>query len=152
VNKWDERFLRLAAFVAQWSKDPSTKTGAVIVRPNRTVASLGYNGFPRNVYDSPALLADRDEKLARIIHAEMNAVLNAAEPVRGYTLYNWPWMPCGKCAAHMIQAGISRIVAPPPDEERKRRWAQEFTVARGLLAEAGVDLVEIYLDPEGQGQ
>ena len=51
-EKWDRRFLALAEHVADWSKDPSTKTGAVIVRPDRTIASMGYNGFPRGMADT----------------------------------------------------------------------------------------------------
>lgn len=47
LSKWDERFIELARLVATWSKDPSTKVGAVIVRPYRTVASVGFNGFAR---------------------------------------------------------------------------------------------------------
>ena len=49
-EKWDRRFLRLAREVASWSKDPSTKVGAVLVDPlDNTIVSLGYNGFPRRV-------------------------------------------------------------------------------------------------------
>lgn len=47
IEKWDARFLDLAVFIGDWSKDPSTKVGAVLVRPDRTIAGLGFNGFPR---------------------------------------------------------------------------------------------------------
>tara|TARA_R110000787_G_scaffold186397_1_gene297914 strand:- start:2897 stop:3064 length:168 start_codon:yes stop_codon:yes gene_type:complete len=44
--KWDQRFMELAAFIAQWSKDPSTKVGAVIVDPrNKRIVSTGFNGL-----------------------------------------------------------------------------------------------------------
>jgi len=43
--KWALRFLGLASYISKWSKDPSTKVGAVIAQGNRIV-SLGYNGFP----------------------------------------------------------------------------------------------------------
>ena len=46
IDKWDARFLDLAVYVADWSKDPSTKVGAVLVRPDRTIAALGFNRFP----------------------------------------------------------------------------------------------------------
>jgi dCMP deaminase len=104
---WDKRFLELAALVGGWSKDPSTKVGAVIVRPDRTIASLGYNGFPRGVDDT---YKDREHKLLRTVHAEMNAILSAREPVNGYTLYVTPLCPCSNCAAAIIQSGIKRIV------------------------------------------
>jgi deoxycytidylate deaminase len=40
-EKWDQRFMDLAAHVSTWSKDPSTKVGSVIVRLDRTVVSRG---------------------------------------------------------------------------------------------------------------
>ena len=65
-DKWDRRFLELANFVASWSKDPSTKVGAVIVRADRTVASMGFNGFPRGVLDHEGRYADRATKYAMV--------------------------------------------------------------------------------------
>ena len=44
---WDQRFIALADHIGQWSKDPSTQQGAVIVRPDKTIAATGFNGFPR---------------------------------------------------------------------------------------------------------
>ena len=67
-EKWNSRFLTLAALVASWSKDPSTKTGAVIVRGDKTVASVGYNGFVQGADDDPAIYADRQRKYDLIIH------------------------------------------------------------------------------------
>ena len=43
TEKWNVRFLDLARFIAAWSKDPSTKVGAVLVRPDRTIAAVGFN-------------------------------------------------------------------------------------------------------------
>jgi len=52
AGKWTKRFLDMAAVVAEWSKDPSTKVGAVAVDPDsRAVLSTGYNGLPRGVED-----------------------------------------------------------------------------------------------------
>lgn len=142
-RKWDERFLRLAREVAGWSKDPSTQVGCVIVRPDRTIASLGYNGFPRGLDDSADLYADRDTKYERIIHAEMNALLSATEDLKGYTLYVDPLIPCPRCAVHLIQKGISRVVsvALNQDEDRHVRWAEQAKVAEKLFAEAKIPLV-----------
>ena len=66
---WHQRFLALAAHVGSWSKDPSTKVGAVIVRNDRTIVSVGYNGFPRHCDDDPELYADRTKKYPRTVHA-----------------------------------------------------------------------------------
>lgn len=143
--KWDLRFLDLAGCVATWSKDPSTMVGAVIVRPDRTVASLGFNGFPRSMPDHADQYADREEKLSRVIHGEMNAVLFAQEPLHGYTLYTHPFIPCDRCVVHMAQAGIKRIVAPwvDPESPRGQRWADAFEKTRRYVEQCGITLAEL---------
>jgi len=142
MSDWDSRFLSLAAQVAEWSKDPSTKCGAVVVRPDRTVASLGYNGFPRGVEDAPKLLNNREEKYKRVVHAEMNALLFCQEHVRrGYVLYTWPFLPCCRCAAHVIQKGIGRVVAPGGNGPLWDR--HDVTLSRALFAEASVAVEEV---------
>ena len=137
--------LGLAAHVAGWSKDPSTKTGAVIASLDHRVISLGYNGFPRGVTDDGRLY-DRATKYKIIVHGESNALLFAVQSVVGCTLYTWPFMSCGPCAAMVVQAGIRRCVAPPADAERALRWADDFSLARSIFTEAGVelDLIEAY--------
>lgn len=144
--KWDQRFLTLAELIAGWSKDPSTQTGAVIVRPDKTIASVGYNGFARGMSDSPQLYADREVKYERIIHCEMNAVLTSREPLTGYTLYTWPFLSCPRCAVHMVQAGITRCVAPECPEHLKERWEESLNRARSYFEEAGVN-VELLSSP-----
>ena len=134
--KWTARFINLASLVASWSRDPSSKVGAVIIRPDLTVASLGYNGLPRRVSDDPARLADRDTKLLYTVHAELNAILAAKEPLHGYSIFVWPFQPCSGCAAAIIQAGISEVFCPEfPDASR---WEESFNAARTMLHEAGV--------------
>jgi dCMP deaminase len=83
IDKWDGRFLDLAVFVGDWSKDPSTKVGAVLVRPDRTIAGLGFNGFPRGVLDHPERYDDRPTKYEMVVHAEMNALLSSRESLEG---------------------------------------------------------------------
>ena len=145
-QKWDLRFLELARHVSEWSKDPSTKVGAVITRPDRSIASLGYNGFPRGMRDDAALYKDRDKKLSRVVHAELNAILNAREPLHGYTLYVWPpgYGPtCDRCAAHVIQAGIKRVVNQLRQDDFASRWRESCEAALGMYEEAGV-VVKMY--------
>lgn len=138
-TKWHLDFLELAQWWAQKkSKDPSTKVGAVIVRPDNTVASMGYNGFPRRVLDLPERLADRVEKYPRTMHAELNAILSAHEPVRGYTLYVSPLHPCAQCAGAIIQAGIARVYCVL--SEQPERWSFDGRIAKTMLDEAGVPL------------
>lgn len=136
---WDQRFLALAEHVASWSRDPSTKVGAVIVRPDKTIASVGFNGFPRGMSDDPELYANRELKYSRIVHAEINAILHTREALHGYTLYTWPLAPCDRCAVTVIQSGISRVVFPATSEEACQRWGKLLEVALGMFAEAGVE-------------
>lgn len=147
LNKWDRRYLEMARFVSTWSYDPSTKTGAVIVRPNKSVASVGFNGFPRKMRDDPELYANREEKYSRIIHCEMNAMMYATDiSLEGYTLYTWPFLSCDRCFSHMVQKGIVRFVAPTATEEQLTRWGAAFDVVRSRAKEAGVELVEVPRD------
>lgn len=137
---WDIRFLLLAQHVGRWSKDPSTRVGAVIADGCRRIVSVGYNGFPRGVPDDPAALEDLAVKYRRVIHAEINAILFAQRPMDGCTLYVWPMSPCGPCASVIAQSGIARVVAPIPSEDAKARWGEDFAVALETLRLARVVL------------
>jgi dCMP deaminase len=141
-DKWDRRFLELAKHVAAWSRDPRTQVGAVIVRPDKTIASIGFNGLPRLVVDAPARLFDRNIKHRMTIHAELNAILHAREPLTGYRLYVWPFQPCAQCAGAIIQAGISIVLTVLP-EEVYEPWATDFAIARQMFIEAGVELITL---------
>lgn len=143
---WDRRFLALAQLVASWSKDPSTQTGAVIVRPNKSVASVGFNGFASAMPDKEEYYNNREEKYARIIHCEVNALLFAREQVQGYTLYIWPFASCNRCAVQMIQAGITRFVFPTIPEDKKDRWAASFLETVKYLNESGIEYTEVNFD------
>jgi dCMP deaminase len=144
MNKWDIDYIALCEFWAnRKSKDPSTKTGAVIVNASNEIVSLGYNGFPRGVDDSPELYEDREVKYERIVHCEMNAILTARESIRGATLYTWPFLSCPRCAAHVIQAGITRVVAPKCPEDKLERWSEQLERSKKLFQEAGVEVVEL---------
>jgi len=138
-EKWDRRFLDLANFIAGWRKDPSTKVGAVIVRPDRTVASMGYNGFPRGVLDHEERYADREQKYAMVVHAENNALINSRESLEGYTLYVTPLPPCAQCAAAIIQRGIARVVVDQK-KDVPEIWIKQFEISNTMFREAGVSI------------
>lgn len=139
TDKWNRRFLELAQLVSSWSKDPSTKCGSVIVRPDKTVASVGYNGFPRGTKDDPELYNDRAVKYERVVHAECNAILNAKEPLDGCQIYIWPLPSCANCSAHIIQAGI-KDVHFFDEPEKYERWADSVEIGRTMYSEAGIGL------------
>jgi dCMP deaminase len=130
--------LDMAEQVAKRSRDPSTQVGCVILRPDNSVVSVGYNGFPRGCNDDPAIYQDRPRKYRRTIHAEVNAVLTGGFECRGATAYVSPLHPCPQCAGVMIQAGISKIVYRQPAP--RADWHADFDEAAGMLFEAGVAL------------
>lgn len=142
INKWDRRFLDLAQHISQWSKDPSTKCGAVIAKGNRII-SMGYNGFPMLVNDHSDNYNDRDLKLNMILHAEVNAILFAEVPLSNCTIYTYPFPPCCRCAAQIIQSGIRKVIAPKPTKELIGRWSSELIIAEDMYKDAGVILIEV---------
>ena len=140
---WDQRFLVIASHFAGWSKDPSTKVGAVAVR-NRRILAQGYNGLPAGVTDTDARLKNRDTRLEMTVHAEMNCVAYAAQngvSLLGATMYVWPLMTCSRCASMLIQAGINKVVVP--DYVEPQRWQDSFDLARSMFIEAGVSVERI---------
>lgn len=145
-EKWDRRFIDLMNVAGSWSKDPSTKVGAVIVRPDLTVAAIGYNGFPRGMSDAAELYEHRPTKYSRIVHGEMNAILNAHGSVEGCTLYV-PFPPCDRCAVHVVQAGIKRVVYVEPTEDIKSRWAEAFEMTAAIFEDAGMEITVLPLPP-----
>ena len=136
---WHDRFFEMARMVGSWSKDPSTQVGAVIVRPDRTIASVGYNGFPRGVSDDPTTLDNRPAKYLRTVHAEANAILSAREPLHGCTLYVTPLHPCANCAGLIIQAGIVSVRYELRLGDRAAAWFDHFDAMREMFLEAHVD-------------
>lgn len=137
---WDQRFLDLAKHISEWSKDPSTKVGAVVVK-NRRVLATGYNGFPEGIADLPGRLNNREEKLLRTVHAEGNAIAQAAKygvNLSGSTIYIWPFVPCTNCCTLLIQSGIKRVVAP--DMPIPDRWKRNFELSLSMLKESQLEL------------
>ena len=139
VNEtWDKRFLSLAQHIANWSKDPSTKVGAVIVDQNRRIVSTGYNGYPKGV-DDTIDTDEREIKYKKVIHAEKNAILFAKQDLTGCTLYV-THHPCSQCAGYILQAGISRVVTLS-NIEFDLRHKHDQKIANALLTS-----VEILVD------
>jgi dCMP deaminase len=109
---------------------------------DRRIISTGYNGLPASLSDSLDRYNDRDFKLATIIHAEKNAIFNAAKngsSSEGATAYvTWP--PCSQCASALIQAGVEKVICPDP-KDGPDRWVSNFLLANELLYEAGVKVL-----------
>lgn len=109
---WDEYFMGIALLAAKRSKDPSTQVGACIVSPENIIISTGYNGLPNGCSDDefPWEREGEQTKYPFVVHAELNAILNAGGRVlRGARLYV-ALFPCNECAKAIIQSGIREIL------------------------------------------
>ena len=109
---WDEYFMGIALLAAKRSKDPSTQVGACIVDQNNVILTTGYNGFPKGCSDDE-FPWDREGEVTKypyVVHAELNAILNAqGKDLRGARIYV-DLFPCNECAKAIIQSGISEVV------------------------------------------
>lgn len=115
VMDWNKYFMKIAHTVAERSKDPNTKVGAVIVSPNRQIISTGYNGLPSGVDDNQLFWGDKQKY---VIHAELNAVLFAKQDIEGCTIY-CTHHPCCSCTNVLAQCGIKAVYYTAiPDAEK----------------------------------
>lgn len=135
---WDEYFMGVALLAAQRSKDPSTQVGACIVNGEDRILSTGYNGFPYGCGDDdfPWDREGDETKYPYVVHAELNAILNAGgKSLAGARIYV-ALFPCCECAKAIIQSGIKEVIylsdkyADTPSTRASKR----------MLASAGVTL------------
>ncbi len=142
-RKWITRFVALTEMVASWSKDPKRQIGCVIVNKDRRIIATGYNGFPRGLPDNDEDLKNQQSKRLHMIHAELNAILNATSDLTGSILFVNRF-PCHVCAGIILQAGISAVVVPEPDLKHEH-WGNGWKVALETLTDrVGIQYVEIY--------
>ena len=136
--KWVSRYFKIAELVSTWSKDPSSKVGAIIVGDKGQIISQGYNGFPRGVADTPERYNTREIKYKLVVHAEMNAILNAlynGSSVVGAAIYIHNLPVCQECAKAIIQAGISEVFI---DTRVNERWQEAWNFSKMMFSECGV--------------
>ena len=109
---WEEYFMGVALLAAKRSKDPNTQVGACIVSSDNIILSIGYNGFPCGCSDDqfPWDREGEETKYPYVVHAELNAILNAnGRDLRGARVYV-ALFPCNECAKAIIQSGIKEVV------------------------------------------
>jgi len=102
--------MSIAEQVATRATCDRAQVGVVIVRPDNTICSTGYNGSARgqaHCDDVGHLM--QDGHCVRALHAEGNALDWAQECLSGYTLYT-THRPCRHCAQRIVNRGISRVV------------------------------------------
>lgn len=135
---WDDNYMAIASEVAKWSKDPSSKIGAIAVNSKGQLLTTGYNGFPRGIKDDDRL-DDRETKYKYIVHAEANAIYNATYngvSLDESTMYVSGLPCCSKCALAIIQVGVKKVITNgDPDNPR---WKDDCEFAAELFKEAGV--------------
>ncbi len=138
---WDEYFMGVALLAAMRSKDPNTQVGCCIVDGEKRILSTGYNGFPTGCSDDdfPWERTGEETKYPFVVHAELNAILNAhGKNLVGSRLYV-ALFPCNECAKAIIQSGIREIVylsdkyADTPGTRASKR----------MLASAGIKLIPL---------
>lgn len=145
IPNWDYKYCELARYIANWSKDPSTHVGAIVVGQNGQILSQGYNGFPRGVADTEYRLTTRQEKYKYIVHAEMNCIYNASlngVSLRDTTLYVYGLPICSECAKGVIQVGIKKVVIYTPEvslEEFNGTWLNSFLITKSMFDEVNLD-------------
>ena len=112
---WDQYFMGVAKLSGMRSKDPDTQVGCCIVNQDKHIIGVGYNGFANGCSDDEFPWSKEqngsilNSKYPYVVHAEVNAILNATIPVKGSTLYV-TLFPCANCAKLAIQAGIKEII------------------------------------------
>ena len=109
---WDEYFMGIALLAAKRSKDPSTQVGACIVSQDNIIISTGYNGMPKGCSDDvfPWDREGADTKYPYVVHAELNAILNAnGRDLRDSRIYV-ALFPCNECAKAIIQSGVREVI------------------------------------------
>jgi dCMP deaminase len=133
----------IARAFAAMSKLPGTKVGCLILGEAFQVLSSGWNGAPRgSTADVDKRSVEREERLKWVVHAEMNAIANAARAgtaLNGATLL-CTLMPCMTCAKSIVQAGIKRVICPAPGAD-SARWGEEFALATQLFEECDVEVI-----------
>ena len=105
-------FMGVAMLAAGRSKDPNTQVGACIVSPENIIISTGYNGMPKGCSDDdfPWERTGEETKYPFVVHAELNAILNAnGRDLRGSRLYV-ALFPCNECAKAIIQSGVKEVL------------------------------------------
>jgi dCMP deaminase len=142
---WETYWANILRDVAAGSKDRSRKYGALIVDVRQRLRSTGYNGIPRGI-EYKEVYHDRPDKYMYFIHAELNAILNAAAvgtPTEGCAMYLVN-PPCASCAGAIINSGIVLInyleELEIPEVHNKDEWIATMDASREILQEAGIKM------------
>ena len=138
---WDEYFMGIALLAARRSKDPNTQVGACIVSQDNIIISTGYNGMPKGCSDDeyPWEREGEQTKYPYVVHAELNAILNAhGRNLQGSRLYV-ALFPCNECAKAIIQSGVKEVLYLSD----KYATSASTLASKRMLASAGVKCTQL---------
>ena len=141
---WDEYFMGVALLASKRSKDPNTQVGACIVDQNNVILTTGYNGFPKGCSDDefPWDREGENTKYPYVVHAELNAILNASgKDLKGARIYV-DLFPCNECAKAIIQSGIKEVIYLSD----KYANTSATQASKLMLTTAGVRLTQMHPD------
>ena len=149
---WDEYFMTITRQVAERSTCLRAKVGAVIVR-DRSIIATGYNGAPAGmphcldvgclVYESKTPVGDVETNCFRTIHAEINAIAQAARNgsrIDGADVYV-THTPCIHCLKVLVNTGVKRVFYEKP---------YKIDTITELRERSGVELCEVRVPPVEQ--
>lgn len=140
---WDDYFMGVSLLAAERSKDPSTQVGACIVSEDNRILSTGYNGFPKGCSDDE-FPWNRDENVGQtkynfVVHAELNAILNAGGKSLAGSRIFVSLFPCHECAKAIIQSGVKEVVYLSD----KYNGTVSDNASKRMLRAAGVKLTQM---------
>lgn len=146
IISWDEYFMGVAKLSAKRSKDPNTQVGCCIINEDKRIVAVGYNGMPRGCVDENFPWNVRqgelqETKYAYVVHAELNAILNATTPLKGCSLYV-TLFPCNECMKAIIQAGIKEVIY----EDNKYEGKDFDLASKKMQQSAGIKIRQIKVD------
>lgn len=139
---WEQRFLDLANNISTWSKDRSTKVGAVIITENKEPVSFGYNGFPPGVDETDDTRHERPAKYLYTTHAELNAILQADRKQLVNSTIFVTHFPCADCARAIIKSGITKVVYDNnngPNGSLGERFKDSFAATIEMFNEVNIE-------------
>ena len=141
---WDEKFMGLAQQYSSWSKDPSSRIGAIAVNPiTKQILSGGYNGFPRGIEDTVERLSDRPTKYKYVVHAEANMIYNATYTgvsLNGSHVYIYGLPICSECAKAIIQVGVKKVYMLDSHVIIASRWEESWKLTKDMFKESGIEI------------
>lgn len=146
----DLYYVNFAKSIAVHSPDPSTKVGAILTTDNGELIGVGFNSFATKQCLDKADRFDRPLKYKWMIHAEINALANAASRGRSTTSSTiyipFTSVPCTDCCKALIAAGVRRVVClgDVPFSGKGEHWAEDIEISEMMLNEAGVVIDVVY--------